>query len=183
MNPVVWTVDMKNSPGEIKQGRHDKPDATFTMLDENIVLMSEGKLNGQQAFMQGKMKIKGNMAAAMKFTPDLLKPPTGGDSVAPSQSSSPSPSISHGADLKSTKLFLSMGDLLKANGKAVCAKVNAIFNFEVLKNSDDKNPTIWTIDMKNSPGEIKAGKHDKPDATFTMLDENILLMSEGKLNG
>jgi len=33
--------------------------------------------------------------------------------------------------LKSTKLFNTMGDLVKTNGKAVCAKVNAIFNFEV----------------------------------------------------
>jgi len=85
--------------------------------------------------------------------------------------------------LKSAKLFLSMAELLKANGKAVCTKVNAVFNFEVLKNSDDKNPTCFTIDLKNAPGEVKVGRHEKPDATFTMLDENILLMAEGKLNG
>jgi 3-hydroxyacyl-CoA dehydrogenase/3a,7a,12a-trihydroxy-5b-cholest-24-enoyl-CoA hydratase len=28
------------------------------------------------AFMQGKMKIKGNMAKATKFTPELFPPPT-----------------------------------------------------------------------------------------------------------
>jgi len=27
-------------------------------------------------FIQGKMKIKGNMAKAQKFTPDLFPPPT-----------------------------------------------------------------------------------------------------------
>jgi len=99
------------------------------------------------------MKIKGNMAAAMKFTPDLLKPPAGSETK--TESTSTTTTTTTGGDLKSTKLFLSMGDLLKANGKAVCAKVNAIFNFEVLKTSDDKTPTVWTVDMKNSPGEIK----------------------------
>jgi len=76
-----------------------------------------------------------------------------------------------------------MGDLLKANGKTVCEKVNAIFNFEILRAADDKTPTVYTIDLKNSPGLVKEGKHEKPDATFTMLDENIVLMFEGKLNG
>jgi len=33
-------------------------------------------LNPQIAFMQGKMKIKGNMSKATKFTPQLFPPPT-----------------------------------------------------------------------------------------------------------
>jgi len=76
-----------------------------------------------------------------------------------------------------------MNDLLKVNGKTVVPKVNAIFNFEILKSSDDKNPTVYTIDLKNGSGSITQAKHEKPDAVFTMLDENIVLMFEGKLNG
>jgi len=34
--------------------------------------MTNGKLDPQSALMNGKMKIKGNMAKAMKFTPDIL---------------------------------------------------------------------------------------------------------------
>ncbi|CAK84345.1 unnamed protein product (macronuclear) [Paramecium tetraurelia] len=34
--------------------------------------MAQGKLNPQQVFMQGKMKIKGNMAAATKFILNLI---------------------------------------------------------------------------------------------------------------
>jgi putative sterol carrier protein len=42
------------------------------MLDADLIGMSTGTVNPQVLFMQGKMKIKGNMAKAMKFTPDLL---------------------------------------------------------------------------------------------------------------
>jgi putative sterol carrier protein len=41
-------------------------------LDDDLCAIAAGSLNPQVAFMQGKMKIKGNMAAATKFTPDLL---------------------------------------------------------------------------------------------------------------
>ena len=46
------------------------------MTDADFDQVCLGKLNPQMAFMQGKMKIKGNMAKATKFTPDLFPPPT-----------------------------------------------------------------------------------------------------------
>ena len=46
------------------------------MTDADFDLVCLGKLNPQMAFMQGKMKIKGNMAKATKFTPELFPPPT-----------------------------------------------------------------------------------------------------------
>ena len=41
------------------------------MLDDEAVDLFSGKLTSQTAFMQGKLKIKGNMQAAMRFTPEL----------------------------------------------------------------------------------------------------------------
>ena len=35
--------------------------------DADMVAMATGKLQGMQAFMSGKMKIKGNMMLAQKF--------------------------------------------------------------------------------------------------------------------
>ena len=42
------------------------------MTDDDLVNIAKRTANPQMIFMQGKMKIKGNMAAAMKFTPDLI---------------------------------------------------------------------------------------------------------------
>merc|ERR1712227_289221 len=72
--PTYFTVDLKNGNGKAKKGKIEglKADCTFIMLDSDIIAMSQGKLDGNDAFMKGKMKIKGNMRAAMKFTPDVL---------------------------------------------------------------------------------------------------------------
>eukprot|EP01099_Mayorella_cantabrigiensis_P000392 TRINITY_DN1183_c0_g1_i1.p1 TRINITY_DN1183_c0_g1~~TRINITY_DN1183_c0_g1_i1.p1 ORF type:complete len:164 (+),score=67.08 TRINITY_DN1183_c0_g1_i1:212-703(+) len=63
-----WTVDLKTStPGSVKQGAHGKPDVTITVDDDNFVNLSLGKANPQTLFVQGKIKIKGNMGLAMKL--------------------------------------------------------------------------------------------------------------------
>ncbi len=73
---VVWTIDLKNSPGRVAPVRPEKPDATFNMTDSDFEKVFMGELDPQMAFMEGKMKIKGNMAKASKFTPELFPPPT-----------------------------------------------------------------------------------------------------------
>ena len=73
---AVYAIDLKNGQGKTTKGAPAKADATFTMTDEDFHKVCMGKLNPQIAFMQGKMKIKGNMAKATKFTPDLFPPPT-----------------------------------------------------------------------------------------------------------
>jgi len=76
--PVLssWEIDLKNGNGRVTKGASAKPDATFTMTDADFEQVCLGKLNPQIAFVQGKMKIKGNLGKATKFTPDLFPPPT-----------------------------------------------------------------------------------------------------------
>ena len=73
---AVYEIDLKNGQGTVKKGKPAAADATFTMTDADFEQVCLGKLNPQMAFMQGKMKIKGNMAKATKFTPELFPPPT-----------------------------------------------------------------------------------------------------------
>lgn len=71
-----WKIDLKNGSGACKEGPSDQYDALFTMTDEDFQQVCLGKLNPQMAFVQGKMKIKGSMGKASKFTPDLFPKPT-----------------------------------------------------------------------------------------------------------
>jgi putative sterol carrier protein len=70
--PKFFTIDLKNGNGSIAQGKVGEADATFIILDDDLVAIADGKLNPQVAFMQGKMKVRGNMGKASKFTPDLF---------------------------------------------------------------------------------------------------------------
>jgi len=65
-----WTIDLKTGPkGKLTDGTATNPkaDVTISMADADCVAMFSGKLNSQQAFMQGKLKIKGDMKYAMKL--------------------------------------------------------------------------------------------------------------------
>jgi len=61
-----WIIDLKNGSGKVYKGE-DKADATISISDADFVALAEGKMNGMQAFMQGKLKIQGNMMLAQKL--------------------------------------------------------------------------------------------------------------------
>ena len=73
---TCWVIDLKNGKGSVVQGKSKDAAATFTMIDSDYCLLVDGKLNPQMAFLQGKMKIKGNMKKATVFTPELFPKPT-----------------------------------------------------------------------------------------------------------
>jgi len=69
-----WLLDLKNGSGALSDANEStKADCTIAISDENFVQLMSGKLNAQQAFMKGQIKLKGNMMLAQKL--QLLQPP------------------------------------------------------------------------------------------------------------
>ena len=61
-----WLKLVDGTP-EVGLGDVDSPDATVTQSYETAVAIAKGELNGQNAFMQGKLKIAGNMMKVMQL--------------------------------------------------------------------------------------------------------------------
>ena len=62
----TWRVDVRDGAVSVTEGGGDA-DATISASEENFTKMTAGELNPTTAYMTGKLKIKGDMGAAMKL--------------------------------------------------------------------------------------------------------------------
>jgi putative sterol carrier protein len=73
-NGGQWYVTIKDGKADVAEGTASSPNMTLSMTSQDYVDMILGKLNGQMAFMSGKLKISGDMGLAMKMQ-NLFKRP------------------------------------------------------------------------------------------------------------
>ena len=62
----VWTVVVADGAVSVTEGAGDA-DCTFSTSEENFEKIVAGEQNPTTAYMTGKLKIKGDMGAAMKL--------------------------------------------------------------------------------------------------------------------
>lgn len=62
-----WHVIINNETCEVKEGPAASPSITISMAAQDYVDMTTGKLNGQVAFMSGKLRIAGDMGLALRM--------------------------------------------------------------------------------------------------------------------
>ena len=63
-----WYAAIKDDKVEVKPEVHENPTMTLTADSSDYVKIFTGELDGMQAFMQGKIKLAGDLNLAMKLT-------------------------------------------------------------------------------------------------------------------
>ncbi|MGD2105324.1 MAG: SCP2 sterol-binding domain-containing protein [Anaerolineae bacterium] len=63
----LWTVDVDDGEISIEEGEVGSPDVTVEATSEDLVALMKGDLNPMAAFMQGRLKVKGDMSVAMQI--------------------------------------------------------------------------------------------------------------------
>jgi putative sterol carrier protein len=62
----AWTVSVVDGAVSVVEGANDA-DCTFTASEETMMKIAGGEANATTAYMTGKLKIKGDMGAALKL--------------------------------------------------------------------------------------------------------------------
>ncbi len=68
----TWVVKIADGQCTVTAGGIDRPSATIGMAAADYVAITQGKLDMAQAFMRGKIKVKGDMGLIMRL-PALFK--------------------------------------------------------------------------------------------------------------
>jgi 3-hydroxyacyl-CoA dehydrogenase/3a,7a,12a-trihydroxy-5b-cholest-24-enoyl-CoA hydratase len=144
----VWTIDLKQ--GAVDAGESAKPECTLALSDTDFMAMTKGQADPQKLFMDGKLKITGNLMASQKLT--FLKDvkPTGAAPAA--KSSGPA-------------FFEKLVKKLKPGAG------NARILFKLTDPTSE-----WLVDLKKGTVERGAGQ---ADATLTLSEETLLALAGG----
>ena len=62
-----YNADIADGNITVSEGEHASPNITITVGAQDWLDIINGKLDGQMAFMSGKLKVKGDMSLAMKL--------------------------------------------------------------------------------------------------------------------
>ncbi len=63
----IWSVAIANGDIVVSEGAAEKANIELSLSAADFLALIGGTLNGQMAFLTGKLKIKGDMTLAMKL--------------------------------------------------------------------------------------------------------------------
>ncbi len=62
-----WTLTFAEGKVKVEEGQTATPNVTLSMNASDFLAMANGQLNPVSAFMQGKIRVTGDMAMAMRL--------------------------------------------------------------------------------------------------------------------
>lgn len=62
-----WSLDLTTDAVDVRTGVAENAKVTLLMTATDFEAMVKGELNAQKAFLTGKLKVKGDMGAALKL--------------------------------------------------------------------------------------------------------------------
>jgi putative sterol carrier protein len=65
--PGQWFITIKDTQCTVSQGVANAPRLTVSTDSENFMKIFTGQMDGMQAFMQGKLRVTGDMSVALKL--------------------------------------------------------------------------------------------------------------------
>jgi len=177
-----WTVDLKNGAGAVKNEKAQGPGVTLTTDEDSFVAMMTGQANSQQLFMQGKLKIAGNMGLAMKLGKlQSLAPKAGAAPAVAAKPAAAAPAAaasSGGKNTKSAVVFDGIAKVVAAN-PALVKEIGGVYQFNIKGAGGDE---FWSVDLKSGTGSVKAEKASSPGVTLSTDEDNFVAMMTGKAN-
>jgi putative sterol carrier protein len=65
--PGEWFITIKDAQCTFSQGTANAAKLTVTADSDNLIKIFTGQMDGMQAFMQGKLRVAGDMSLALKL--------------------------------------------------------------------------------------------------------------------
>ena len=126
---------------------------------EDFVKMASGQLKPTTAFMTGKLKIKGDMGAAMKLEKVLLsikktEPPKPDTAAKPASTPGSAPAApASTSNASQSNLEVAFSSIKKLLSPDLVKQIQSVYAF----NFSDHKPSEWYLDLKNGNGDIGEG--------------------------
>jgi 3-hydroxyacyl-CoA dehydrogenase/3a,7a,12a-trihydroxy-5b-cholest-24-enoyl-CoA hydratase len=185
-----YTADLKNGSGGVYAGEPKPPakaDCEITVSDDDFLGLVTKQSNAQNLFMQGKLKLKGNMAAGMKFEKVLSAlPPTATGGAAPpaaaraeTKTETKAPAAPAGGAFASKAIFDQLATVIKSDPSLV-AKAGVVLVYRLTKGTTSG---VWTVDLKNGSGGVYSGEPKAPakaDVELSLSDDDFVGLVTGK---